>query len=573
VNKKSLLVAFLTAILIGGLLLVAIRVSTAKASTEVTGIISSNITWTQSGSPYILTGNVPVNNGVTLTIEPGVTVNIGRGVHLQIDGTLDARGTNTDNIHLSGGGDIILTPSSTNWNQQNASGTTIENSIVDGVSITVCNSAKIDNNTIFGYVYVGGGSPQITWNSMAGQILLNGSSLYPLISNNNILGSVMIDGGSPTISQNFIVGVNPPYSINNPQSMCSAIVLVGANGSPSPLCNAVIKDNTIAAALDGISWLSEGGIIENNLIASCARTALALGNTALVQNNTLVNSTVGINLFNFNNMESYGKSPTPPTITGNNVLNSGNYNIYSYCGMNLTADYNWWGTTDPSSIKQTIYDHSFDAALGTISYMPFLTAPNQLAYPNAKFANPVSISLSTQTYGNSTSLIPFMQTGSNDNTTSKPPTNTTLSNQTTEANYFSIESNSTVSALSFNGPNSEISFTVNGTTGTMGYVKVTISKVFMPNGENIKVYLDGDQINYTLTSSENSWIILFIYHHSSHQVRINQAQNSNITTSVGNEYLIYTAAFVTALIGTLTFIIRLTRKKRRSAQHAACFRV
>ncbi|MEG8948172.1 hypothetical protein, partial [Rosettibacter firmus] len=47
------------------------------AQTNISGNISANTTWTKSGSPYILTGNVWVIGGATLTIESGVQVNLG----------------------------------------------------------------------------------------------------------------------------------------------------------------------------------------------------------------------------------------------------------------------------------------------------------------------------------------------------------------------------------------------------------------------------------------------------------------------------------------------------------------
>ncbi len=47
------------------------------AQTNVSGIISTNTTWTLAGSPYIMTGGILVSSGVTLTIEAGVTIQIG----------------------------------------------------------------------------------------------------------------------------------------------------------------------------------------------------------------------------------------------------------------------------------------------------------------------------------------------------------------------------------------------------------------------------------------------------------------------------------------------------------------
>ena len=46
------------------------------SSTIVSGIINSNTTWTMAGSPYMFNGTVVVNNGVTLIIPAGVTVNL-----------------------------------------------------------------------------------------------------------------------------------------------------------------------------------------------------------------------------------------------------------------------------------------------------------------------------------------------------------------------------------------------------------------------------------------------------------------------------------------------------------------
>jgi hypothetical protein len=105
-----------------------------KPSVNFGGIISSSTTWTKTNSPYILTGPVLVGYGVTLTIEPGVNVNLAT-YYLEVNGTLNARGTATDKITFSAQyngfpgetASIVFTDFATGWNEQTRSGSIIEN--------------------------------------------------------------------------------------------------------------------------------------------------------------------------------------------------------------------------------------------------------------------------------------------------------------------------------------------------------------------------------------------------------------------------------------------------------------
>ena len=85
---------------------------------------------------------------------------------------------------------------------------------------------------------------------------------------------------------------------------------------------------------------------------------------------------------------------------------------------------------------------------------------------------------------------------------------------------FALESNSTVTAFAFNSTSYELSFKVTGESGTTGYVKLTIAKTILPDAQNLNVTLDGKQLNYTLAQTEDSWILNFNYHHSTHQVSV-----------------------------------------------------
>ena len=62
--------------------------------TTISGIITTDTTWTAAGSPYLLEDHVTVNTGVTLTIEPGVVLQQTGTTHtLTIKGHMEAIGT------------------------------------------------------------------------------------------------------------------------------------------------------------------------------------------------------------------------------------------------------------------------------------------------------------------------------------------------------------------------------------------------------------------------------------------------------------------------------------------------
>jgi hypothetical protein len=74
---------------------------TATAVSEVSGEVCNTV-WTLANSPYTLVDNVTVPAGCTLTIEPGVVVNL-EGNGIQVNGGFNALGTATSPITLLDG--------------------------------------------------------------------------------------------------------------------------------------------------------------------------------------------------------------------------------------------------------------------------------------------------------------------------------------------------------------------------------------------------------------------------------------------------------------------------------------
>ncbi len=66
------------------------------------GTLTGNVTWTLSDSPVDILGNLTIDSGATLTIQPGVLVNMADNSFLGVNGTLKALGTKPARISFLG---------------------------------------------------------------------------------------------------------------------------------------------------------------------------------------------------------------------------------------------------------------------------------------------------------------------------------------------------------------------------------------------------------------------------------------------------------------------------------------
>ena len=372
--SKSLSHASLTTILVGALILAGtVHFDVVKASTEVTGIISSDVVWTKANSPYNLTGPMLVKDGVTLTIESGVIVYF-NDYQLKVNGTLVARGSSTDKIHFKIsdtqvsyiGKDIEFTPFSTDWNEDTGSGCIIENTVVN-IKLSISNSPKISNNIINARININGVSPvTISNNTITNQIAI-GSESSVVISNNNIVSegdysfTIAITGGSAVISNNNITGIGNVGSVG--------IDFEGGNG-------VLISDNVISGFKKyGINAAGNSTIERNLIFGNNYGIMIGKGVSLMpmyygdycdivIRNNTIKDNYYGI----------YGPT-SATTIVYNNIQNNSDYNIGIRYDKNITVANNWWGTTDTQTINQTMFDFKKDYNLGTITFTPFLTEP------------------------------------------------------------------------------------------------------------------------------------------------------------------------------------------------------
>jgi regulation of enolase protein 1 (concanavalin A-like superfamily) len=132
-----------------------------------------------------------------------------------------------------------------------------------------------------------------------------------------------------------------------------------------------------------------------------------------------------------------------------------------------------------------------------------------------------------------------------------------------EKNVFSVSTNSTISGLSFNSTNKELSFTVSGPTGTNGYANVYLAKTLVQDASSISVYLDGNKIDCQTTAIDDSWLLQFTYHHSTHEVKVNlAAASTGISGNSLENWITYAVIVSLVLIIVVAVLILVMRKKK-----------
>jgi parallel beta-helix repeat protein len=346
------------------------------AATSVSGSITSNTTWTKANSPYQITSWLTVQEGVTLTIEPGVTLDM-NGWYMSVLGHLHAQGKTYNQIHFISEREGFAPGI---YLQQQSSDCIIENVVLDKVGLTVRGSTTKINNNIFRQ---------------------SQSAAIEVESSATITGNVFEDIPTKGISVtgDSIVTNN---LFNRTTGQATAIIATG---------NAHIASNQITGFYQGIA-LAGSVTAENNVIINCSYGGIASvdsaptakgnyisGNTygikggGTIESNTIIDNEYGIIL----DMKA--------KINDNNIVN----NLH---GISLTttgtfdAPNNYWGNVDSSTVSSLITDSQDDPALGTVNFKPILTSPSTTAPTDETIKE---IAATTGTSGSSMGFLIFFE--------------------------------------------------------------------------------------------------------------------------------------------------------------------
>lgn len=250
-------------------------VQAAVLRTNVSGLITSDTIWTMANSPYIVKGNILVQNGVTLTIEPGVQVLFDGAYRLQIEGQLIAIGTETSRIVFT-----------SNHNPKQVGdwlGITFTDTSVD---------ATFDGNGN----YASGSSIQFSEFTYGGTLLAFSSS--PFISHSRFAFNLPV--ANPYLPRypwdtavlTFYSSTNAQITYNHIDNNLGGAIKLENGGGPTVFGNIIYK-NSGGNWGAGIGDLGTDAIVRNNVFANNQGTSFPGGyfsysGTPVITNNTFI---------------------------------------------------------------------------------------------------------------------------------------------------------------------------------------------------------------------------------------------------------------------------------------------
>ena len=346
-----------------------------SAQTTVSGGIYANTTWTKVNSPYIVTDTVVVFPGVTLTIEPGVTVKFNDNKRLEIrQAKLVAIGTAVDSITFTSNSgspmpgiwesvylnsDIQARFNYCNFNYANYG---IDNS-----------SGNVSfNNSVFSHNNIGCGAS----NGHSNISIDSCSFIYNIQAGLSSMNASVITNSS---FQHNKIGIHDNFGDYNQYINCNiSYDSVGMAGlMTSEVNNCIVTHNYCGIYCDAQCAITNCMIDSNSIIGigaehdtitNCIITHNGVGlemvYEGVISQNIIENNVTGIHL-----------RYAPNSIYCNKICNNSAYNISynAYSGDNDVFANNYWCTTDSLLIAPTIYDGYDNITYGLVSILPLDT--------------------------------------------------------------------------------------------------------------------------------------------------------------------------------------------------------
>jgi parallel beta-helix repeat protein len=321
-RKRFSMLSFVTIMIIGTVAFASNLFFLTATATYVGGSITQNTVWTLVDSPFVISQNVTVNQGATLTIEPGVEVKFGGDFSLIINGRLIANGTQNSMITFTSN---KYQPSPGDWGTIEISGT--QQSLLKYCSIqyatngttTEGGNVEVENSVVSNSYQYGISATNSIAQIQADQIA------------NNSVGGVCVSGGNNQVTiQNNTISSN-----------ADGILLYGTNGTGVSGVN-ISKNIVLSNKQSGIH-LNAGAytnliVLYNNVSANNDGFLVSGQGSTWITNNSVSYNSNGFFYAASQNHQAHWND-----IYGNTM---GMDVSSSATGMVVNATYNYWG--DPS---------------------------------------------------------------------------------------------------------------------------------------------------------------------------------------------------------------------------------
>jgi hypothetical protein len=390
----------------------------------VSGVITSDAVWTRDNSPYIISGNVGVDAGVRLRIEPGVVVVFKGRYSILVDGRLEVYGAEGDSVLFTSlypdtiRGDWIYFRSGSRGDINYAifeyGNTAIRANGAVGVEV---------RGSRFSFNGVGMADSSVSSVLVSGvKFSMNGTGLSLYNSGVNVEGSefrgnstgISIGGGNVVISGSRIVG-NSGYGVYNGYYGYGNVKVIGSElvGNGTGFYNSwsygwidiygnVVRENVgWGFELRGVSGLLRRNVIEGNgggvwvdnnveisdnvIVRNRGRGVYVDGGVNVLRNRVSLNFDDGIysggnSQIMYNDITYNGgdgiETAGLPLVNYNNIFGNVGYDFRAtkVSPDSINARYNWWGTTDRDSIAGKIYDYYDDGQTVKVRFEPYYSS-------------------------------------------------------------------------------------------------------------------------------------------------------------------------------------------------------
>lgn len=372
--------------------------------------IETDTVWTLAESPYRLAADVTVGAGATLTLEPGVVVELAADVSLIVEGEFVAVGTADEPIVFTGAsGEGGPARWRSVWFRDSAVDATFVD-LDDYESGSILSHCVLEHGTralsldaaapyvhactfrhnVFEAEAVGG--------EPAGAALYIGPDSTPRVvgcdftENQGTLGghggAVYVDDAAPILQDNRFSANLSAYG-----GALTTYRMV------SPIVGNTFEDNEGQWEGGAVSMVSSSPAFLNNLVRANVSTADGGGlhvcvdcyphAKPIVMDNTFTDNTnklhgaagVGaayLRVFAYNNLygNNHGEAPSDFGWFNDSL------DFYPEWVTHPSVAHNWWGTTDTAAVAASIFDGHDEEGYGLVTFEPVLEAP--VAAPTAR---------------------------------------------------------------------------------------------------------------------------------------------------------------------------------------------